>query len=102
MKLWLGYILSVYLIVSAIIPCSFFDHCEDEVKTTFQDCGNEEEHECKNCSPFSICSPQHVFFARAANYAANLNTAIYELNYSHFIAGLVSGYHPTLLQPPRC
>lgn len=102
MKLWLGYILSVYLIVSAMVPCSFFDHCEDEAKTAFQDCGDKEKHECKDCSPFSICSPQHGFFPGTANYATELNAAIFEPRYSHFIAGLVPGYHPTLLQPPRC
>ena len=102
MKLLVGYIWSFCLIVSAMVPCSFFDHCEDEVNIEQQACTEREDHECKNCSPFSFCSPQQAFFANTINYSAGVKPAFFKVDYHHFIAGLISGYHPTLLQPPRC
>ncbi len=98
----MGYILVFYLMASAVIPCSVLDNCEDEVKTAHQYGPEGKEHECKNCSPFSICSPLQGFYPGSISYTANLHLTVFEIDYNHFIAGLVSDYYPTLLQPPRC
>jgi hypothetical protein len=49
----IGYILSVYLILLAVVPCCRFDNCSDKEITT--QTTHEEEKSCGNCSPFFNC-----------------------------------------------
>lgn len=53
MKL-LSYILAVYLILLAAIPCCAFDNCPDD-KTTQAVNHEKGDTDCGNCSPFFSC-----------------------------------------------
>ena len=88
------------MIFSAVIPCSFFDQCEDNV-TEHQECAKDEQ-ECKGCSPFSICSPQQGYAYSTTSYSIVLGSTNSRTDYNKFIVGSESDYHPSLLQPPRC
>ncbi len=49
-----GYILSVYLVLLAAIPCCAFDNCPDD-KTEQASSHENGDKDCGNCSPFFNC-----------------------------------------------
>jgi hypothetical protein len=52
-KKWIAFILSLYVLMSTVVPCTLFDNCEDE--KTEQAAGADHKNECgDNCPPFSI------------------------------------------------
>ncbi len=95
----IAYILSFYILLSAIVPCSLFDDCEEE--NAEQTSASFPEKDCNDCSPFSICSTGHGF---AINLESQLTEPLVvytpvlyrEINYS-----AKSGYYFTHFQPPR-
>lgn len=53
MKL-ISYILAIYLVVLAAVPCCAFDSCPDD--KTEQAANHEKgDNDCGNCSPFFSC-----------------------------------------------
>jgi hypothetical protein len=99
-KNFIAYILAFYVLVSAIVPCSIIDNCEEE-QVTEQTSHQEENKDCDNCSPFSICASSSGF---------TLNTTIATIesiafstvhSYSDYYVSSKSEYHSRLFQPPR-
>lgn len=95
-----GYLLSVYILLCAIVPCSFFDDCESDLAQE-QTAAKGPYQECANCSPFSICSacqtaaglPQQLTLAVLLNGSPYL--------YTSYTSFLKQGHYATLFQPPR-
>ena len=99
MKKWVGFILSLYILVSVAIPCCVFDACEEEEKTE-QYAQNESEENCNDCSPFSFCSITNTFTVNTINTSigpVELSKPFYN-NYYQFST---LEYHSSLFQPPR-
>ena len=99
-KKWLAYILSFYILFSAIAPCSIFDKCEDG-RHIEQTSNKEQKKDCNNCSPFSFCSPTHGFTLSTINTL--IETAPFHTSppYSDYYFPSISEYHSSLFQPPR-
>jgi len=93
-------ILCLIMLSSTIIPCSVFDDCVEENCTTQSPDG--EDQDCKDCSPFSVCSPTSVLFTitntNAIIVPAAVNAAV---KYSNFSQRFNSEYYSRPFQPPR-
>jgi len=100
MKKWLGYILSVYILLSAIVPCSLFDDCEGDQQTE-QQSKKPADKDCTACTPFCLCSSAHNFTHNKMNAAIAPVTSISEQQYSEYSSSPVSAYRSSLFQPPR-
>ncbi|WP_143075724.1 DUF6660 family protein [Parafilimonas terrae] len=99
MKKWLCSILLLYILFSIIVPCSFFDKCEEKQQIQ-QAANNKQKNNCDNCSPFCVCSSAHNF---TNNIIAAIEPAIFrkEIVYNDYYLSSSSEYHPSLFQPPR-
>jgi hypothetical protein len=100
MKKWLGYILGLYVLFSAVIPCAIVDNC-DEGEKTEQRSGHEENDNCDNCPPFCNCSSGHgfTFNTLAVTIApADLYTGA---KYNFYNISSKSDYYSSFFQPPR-
>ena len=99
-KNWITYIFSFYILLSAVVPCSIFDQCEEEEHLE-QAKGSDEEQECSNCSPFSSCSSTAGFTVTSLSISTEpvdcFNSPTSDLY--HFPSR--SEYYPKLFQPPR-
>lgn len=54
MMKWIGYLLALYIILLAAVPCCAFDNCPDE-KTELAANHQPGDEDCGNCSPFFSC-----------------------------------------------
>jgi len=100
MKKWIAYILSFYILFSAVVPCSIFDKCEDDQHIE-QTSNKEQRKDCNNCSPFSFCSSTHGFTQSTIN--TSIETVQFNTlpTYSDYHFSSISEYHSSLFQPPR-
>jgi hypothetical protein len=100
LKKWITYISFLYIVVSALIPCSFFDKCEEESYIE-QTSGSDHENDCNDCSPFSACSSASGF--PIDNEITSLDTLFFYTSqcYNEFHSSSKSEYYQSLFQPPR-
>jgi hypothetical protein len=85
------YILTIYLITLAVVPCCALDDCpEDNAKK-----------ECGTCSPFFNC--EKCASATINMEAGTMNMIIVAVSpvYSDFICPRISTIHYDFWQPPR-
>ncbi len=99
-KKGIAYILAIYILLSAVVPCSIIDNCEEEEHTE-QTSNSEHEKDCNNCSPFSICSSASGFTLTAANTSLEPVEFHNSPTYSEYCFSSKSEYYPSLFQPPR-
>ena len=53
-----GYILAVYVVLLAVVPCCTFDDCPDDMTATHNEQDPDQgkgDGDCGNCSPFFNC-----------------------------------------------
>jgi len=99
-KTWIAYILSLYILFCAVVPCSIIDNCEDDQKTE-QTSKQGENRDCNNCSPFSICSSCHGFTFNTVTAPIEPVAFHTSLTYSDYNVTSKSEYYSSLFQPPR-
>lgn len=93
-------ILSLVMLSSTIIPCSVFDNCAEETCTT--QTSDAEDQDCKDCSPFSVCSPTSVLFTYTNTNAIIVPAVVNAtVKYSNFSQRFNSEYYSRPFQPPR-
>jgi hypothetical protein len=100
MKKWIGYILLLYILFCAIVPCTVFDDCEEELfteQTTNENAGED----CSNCSPFSICTSCHNAAPAVQLLTIQLPLFYSSHSYSEFYCSSKSEYHNRHFEPPR-
>jgi hypothetical protein len=99
MKKCIGYILFLYILFCAVVPCTIIDNYEDE--STEQTSHKNTNKDCNNCSPFSICSPSPGFTIGAIT--TTIAPVIPEtlLVYSNYYFSFKSEYYSSFFQPPR-
>lgn len=100
MKKWFGYLLSLYILLCTVVPCTLLDECTDEPNTE-QTSHNDTRKDCNSCSPFSVCSSYHGFtlitiLTNVAPAGAGEPPACTDYCFSSTF-----GYYSTLFQPPR-
>ncbi len=100
MKKWLGYILSVYILFCAVVPCTVFDACEEEILVA-QTTTESPEEDCNNCSPFSICAACQSVANTVEQMIIELPVFYHSSFYMDFYPSSKSEYHTTHFQPPR-
>jgi hypothetical protein len=96
----IAFILSFYILFSAVIPCSVFDNCQGEEHTAGSS-GSEQRKDCNGCSPFSICSAAQGF--TVTNNTPSIEPAEFYFppSYGNFHFSFTSEYFSNLFQPPR-
>jgi hypothetical protein len=93
------YILSFYILLSTLVPCSFFDNCEEEYSE--QASSSFPENDCNDCSPFSICSIGYGLAINAQTVLADPFIVFASTIYREIIYSTGSSYYFTHFQPPR-
>ena len=96
----LAYILSFYILLSAVVPCSLFDNCESEDHTE-QGSGSFPVNGCNHCSPFSTCAAGHGFTINLVNISFELLKGNTSLSYGEYCFSAKPGYLFLYFQPPR-
>ena len=99
-KNFIAYILAFYVLFSAIVPCTFFDNCEEEEHTE-QTANNHHEKDCSGCSPFSVCSSASGFTFNTITTSVEPVEFYYSPTYGEYYFSSKSGYYSSLFQPPR-
>lgn len=99
-KILITYILAFYILFSAVVPSSIIDNCEEE-DCTEQTSKTDQEEDCANCSPFSICASCHGFTLNTVYTAIQPVAFNTSPAYGVYKFSSKSEYHPTLFQPPR-
>ena len=99
-KKWLAHILSFYLLISAVIPCSLFDKCEGGEQKE-QTNNKKPGKDCNGCSPFCVCSSSHNFTFNTMNPSVEPIKIAGPLIYSEYYLSCTSEYYSSLFQPPR-
>jgi len=99
-KKWLAHILSFYLLISAVIPCSIFDKCEGGERKE-QTNNKQPGKACNGCSPFCVCSSSHNFTFNTMNPSVEPIKIAGPLIYSEYYLSCTSEYYSSLFQPPR-
>jgi len=100
MKKWIAFILSLYLLFSAIVPCSIFDNCEQN-ENTQQTSDTDHKKDCGGCPPFSICSATHGFTINSRTPLMEPIQFYPTSSYSQFYSSFKSEYYSSYFQPPR-
>ncbi len=95
----IAYVLAFYILLSSVIPCSLFDNCEKEY--TGQATASLPENDCKDCSPFSICSIGHGFTINNENFLADLVVILFTVVHRDVDHTEKPGYYFTYFQPPE-
>jgi hypothetical protein len=95
----LAYILSFYILFSAVVPCSIFDKCDNE-KQTAETSKSFPVQDCNNCSPFSICAA-HGFTIQLERILFAPLTFNTSPSYIEYYFSAKPGYYFTHFQPPR-
>lgn len=95
-----GYILSVYLLLLAIVPCCAFDSCPDD-KTEQSEKHQTGDEDCGNCSPFFSCEG-------CATATVSVEAAQFEIIttpllpvYTGYIQALLPAIDYDVWQPPK-
>jgi len=99
MKRWVAFILSFYILLSTVVPCSIFDKCEDQ-NSTKQTSQSGRKKDCSDCSPFSVCAT-HVFTINTESISAAPNSFSTSPSYSEYYFPSKSEYYFTHFQSPR-
>jgi hypothetical protein len=102
LKKFIAYILSFYILLSAVVPCSFFDTCEEEQDHPEQTSRPFRLTDCDNCSPFSICASAHGFVVNHQRVSLKMPIAFIEKpSYTNYHMVLKAGYQAAFFQPPK-
>jgi len=99
-KKWLAHILSFYLLISAVVPCSVFDKCEEGERKE-QTNNKQPGKDCNDCSPFCVCSPSHNFMLNTMNPSVEPIRITGPLIYNDYYLSSTSEYFSSPFQPPR-
>ncbi|MBS1741733.1 MAG: hypothetical protein JST81_01755 [Bacteroidetes bacterium] len=100
MKKCIGIIFSLYILFSAIVPCTFFDNCGEEHNTE-QTPGKNQKKECDNCSPFCSCSTTYGFTLNIVHSLPTILIAYKPVVYPVYQCSPASAYTSGYFQPPR-
>lgn len=95
----LSFILSFYILFSAVVPCSVFDNCEQEIHASASS-DTTPSKSCNACSPFCICSA-HGFAVMNNDPTIGQEPVDRLTSYCEFYASFLPGYSSRLFQPPR-
>jgi uncharacterized protein DUF6660 len=93
-------ILSVYILFTAVVPCSIFDKC-DGARDLEQHSKNEQKKDCNDCCPFCVCSTAHNFNLSNGHNALEPFIVATPVTYGRPYPSFISEYFSSFFQPPR-
>ena len=99
MKL-IGYILAIYLVLLAAVPCCIFDDCPDDKPQTTAT-HQEEDADCGSCSPFFSCEGCATASIVYHPCAIEINVTNAPVVYTGYIQASLPHVHFEFWQPPR-
>jgi len=99
-KHFITYILAFYILLSATLPCSFFDQCEEEVSTETTNTPHTK-NDCSGCSPFSVCYAATGFTLHALTTSTAPFLVCLMLTYGEYKYPFKAGYASNCFKPPR-
>lgn len=100
----LCFILSIYVIILASIPCCANDGCNDNIRTEQSTARHEEpkkDCDCKGCSPFIVCSCSSGFVFSYRNYIFLFSGAYLTIPTPHYKQSFIESYFAEIWQPPK-
>lgn len=101
MKTWCGYILFLYILFSAIVPCTIIDDCVRGEGTEQASGNGSAKKDCCACSPFSICSSNHGFTLHTVTTTWEPVVIRISPTYRNYNCSLASSDPESPFQPPR-
>ena len=99
-KNWMAYILSLYIVFSALVPCSIFDKCEASACTE-QGSDSDQHKDCNSCSPFSVCSSGSGVIIPTITSLMQPPEFLYSRIYGDYQFSSKADYHSSFFKPPR-
>jgi hypothetical protein len=100
-KRWAGYILSIYILLCAVVPCTIVDDCADEQGVAAEAKKDSANSPCGSCSPFSICATSNGVAFEVEEFTLAPIISNYLNQYSEYLVVAKSGYSSSHFQPPR-
>jgi len=99
-KKWIAYLLFLYILLCAVVPCSLLDECEaqDNVPQTSQ---STSKKDCNGCSPFSVCAEACGFTMDTENISIAPIALYQSSSYCDYCFTLKSTHFFAHFQPPR-
>ena len=96
----LGYILAIYLVLLAAVPCCVFDDCPDD-KAVSTASHQEGDGDCGSCSPFFSCegcaSASIIYHPHIMVIPVKESPVVY----TGYIQASLPYVHFKFFQPPR-
>ena len=97
---YLSFILAIYVLALATIPCMVEDKCLSHNDQTMQDGSNEPcSDDC--CSPFVTCSNCNGFTSNSPSLPQLFNPKPTLKGISLYTISVVSQFKPSIWQPPK-
>jgi hypothetical protein len=100
MKKCIGYILFLYILFCALVPCTFNNKCDSE-GCTEQTSRKDANRDCNSCSPFSICSFSGGFTIGTIATLTVPDLCQISLVYKDYYFSYKPAYYASHFQPPR-
>ncbi|MFC0774158.1 DUF6660 family protein [Terrimonas alba] len=99
---WLGYILSLYMLLLAVFPCCLVDDCPDDKTKTEQLAGHENgDEDCGNCSPFFNCEGCAAVSMTIETVYFDMTSLPVKQVYTGFLTSVIPDVHYDFWQPPK-
>lgn len=99
----MGYILSVYLLLLAIVPCCAFDSCPDgpDDKTEQSEKHQTGDADCGNCSPFFSCEGCATATVSVEHIQFEMVNSELQSVYTGYIQPFIPTVDYEVWQPPK-
>jgi hypothetical protein len=99
---WPSYILSVYMLLLAVLPCCAFDDCPED-KIQKEQAANHEngDEDCGTCSPFFNCEGCASATATIDHVYYNIISLPVKQVYTGFLSPYIRDIHYDFWQPPK-
>ena len=97
-----GFILAIYMVVLAVIPCCVWDDCPDDKAITEQSAQHENgDDDCGTCSPFFNCGGCATASVNFQLTSFTLHSPSISKIYTGFLQPYFPEVHYDFWQPPR-
>lgn len=97
-----GYILSFYMLLLAVVPCCIFDECADEKPVTALAANHTEgDEDCGTCSPFFSCEGCASVSTTPEPLTFRIENLFILKVFTGFLCPVVSDIQYEFWQPPK-
>ena len=91
----------VYILLLSTVPCCAFDFCNDELQENQTTDKHEHDDDCKNCSPFAVCSNCVGFTVLINAFRIERPQQMIEQTFTVYTQSYLPPYISSFWQPPK-